>query len=220
MKLALAIFVLCLPGASGRAQCVTYIIGVNGDTLNCKDKDSLQQGKWVIHVDALRGEPGYEEEGVFIDGKKEGTWRIYDLQGDITGVENYRWGFKDGTQEYFTRMGDRLREENWRAVDPEHPYDTVTVYDDPHNPMKSERKVIKEDGNTVPHGTWTYFDPQTGTIQRTEQYVLGHLQSGFGSLDTPPSDTSSVAIPKEVQDYDKKNAGKKRIKVRTGETGG
>ena len=45
------------------AQCKEYIIGVNGDTLNCVDMNNKKQGRWVIKVDNLRGERGYEEEG-------------------------------------------------------------------------------------------------------------------------------------------------------------
>lgn len=202
---------------SVEAQCVTYTIGDKGDTLNCVDTKNLRQGPWTIHVDPLRGEPGYEEEGVYVDGVKDGKWRQYDLAGDLIAVENYRYGSKDGLQEYFTNVGDRLREESWMSVNPKNPYDTVTVYDDPHNPFKSERKVIKLDASTVKHGTWLYFDPSTGTVAKTEKYVLGKLQDG-AITQTAPAGVSDK--PKEVQDYEKKNAGKKKIDIRTGETGG
>lgn len=198
------------------AQCVTYTIGEKGDTLNCVDRKNLRQGPWVIHVDPLRGEPGYEEEGLFLDGVKDGKWRKYSLQGDLIAVENYKYGSKDGLQEYFTTVGDRLREESWMAVNPRNPYDTVTVYDDPHNPFKSEVKVIKLDASTVRHGTWSYFDPSTGTIAKTEKYVLGKLQDGSITQTAP----AAAAKPKEVEEYEKKNAGKKKINIRTGQTGG
>jgi hypothetical protein len=209
------ISVFSLQQVSG--QCVAYTLGDKGDTLNCLDKKDLRQGPWVIHVDALRGEPGYEEEGVFVDGVKDGKWRQYDLAGDLIAVENYRYGSKDGLQEYFTNVGDRLREESWMSVNPKNPYDTVTVYDDPHNPFKSERKVIKLDAATVRQGTWSYFDPSTGTVAKTEKYVLGKLQDG-GLTQTAPVGAGDK--PKEVEDYEKKNAGKKKINIRTGETGG
>ena len=57
------------------AQYKTYKISVKGDTINAIDQHGLKQGKWVVHVDPLRGEPGYEEEGVFKNNKKEGHWR-------------------------------------------------------------------------------------------------------------------------------------------------
>lgn len=218
LKTAPLLFLL-FPLVKAEAQCITYTIGAKGDTLNCVDTKNLRQGPWIIHVDPLRGEPGYEEEGVFVDGVKDGTWRSYDLQGDLIAVESYKWGSKNGLQEYFTNVGDRLREESWMAVNPKNPYDTVTVFDDPHNPFKSERKVIKLDASSVKHGTWSYFDPSTGTIAKTEKYVLGKLQDG-GTLTQSAAGTPVGDKPKEVQDYEKKNAGKKKVNIRTGETGG
>jgi antitoxin component YwqK of YwqJK toxin-antitoxin module len=100
-----------------KAQCVTYRIGEYGDTLNCKDKNNQKQGKWVIHVNEVRGEPGYEEEGIFKDDKKEGKWRKFNLMGDLIAIENYRWGFKDGVQQYFY-MNALEHEERWLAIDP------------------------------------------------------------------------------------------------------
>ncbi len=52
------------------AQYKSYKISVHGDTLNAIDKNGMKQGKWVVHVDPLRGEPGYEEEGIFVNDKK------------------------------------------------------------------------------------------------------------------------------------------------------
>ena len=54
------------------SQPGSYIIGVKGDTLNKVDIKNQKQGKWVIRVDEVRGEPGYEEEGMLkITGKRE-----------------------------------------------------------------------------------------------------------------------------------------------------
>src|SRR5437868_13585638 len=79
-------------------QYKEYKIGIKKDTLNAIDHNNLKQGKWVISVPELRGEAGYEEEGIFKDGKKEGVWRKYSLSGDILAIENYRQGGKDGVQ--------------------------------------------------------------------------------------------------------------------------
>jgi hypothetical protein len=220
LAICLTILMLFLSWGNSQAQCVTYSIGVKGDTLNCVDTAHHKQGPWVVHVDPLRGEPGYEEEGLYKEDVKNGIWRRYDLQGDLLAVENYKFGSKDSLQEYFMPSGDRLREESWMAVDPRNPYDTVTVFDDPHNPFRSEKKVIKLDASCVKHGTWQYFDPSTGTVAKTERYVLGKLQNGLTD-DVPQKPSATEANkPKEVQDYEKSNSNKKKIKVRTGETGG
>ena len=46
------------------SQCKSYRITNNGDTINCIDNNDKRQGKWSVKVEGVRGEPGYEEEGV------------------------------------------------------------------------------------------------------------------------------------------------------------
>src|SRR5689334_7059619 len=106
-----ACLLICAPSM---AQTKSFIIGVKGDTLNRIDANNLKQGRWVEHVPELRGEPGYEEEGIYIDGKKNGMWRRYSLMGDLLAIENYRFGYKNGKCTYFSIYGI-LREESWKA---------------------------------------------------------------------------------------------------------
>lgn len=207
------------------SQCKDYIIGVKGDTLNCTDAKGLRQGKWVTRIDQVRGEPGYEEEGEYVDGKKEGTWRQYSLEGDLLAIENYRWGNKNGVFQYFTKNGELLREESWRAVNPMNPYDTVEVPDWEKDPLGLVTKevVVKLDGSTVKHGPWKYYQVTTGVIVKTENWILGSLDKGPKKDDivnNEPSEKKQTAKPKEVLDFEKKNSGKKKIRVRDGRTGG
>ena len=220
---------------NGFGQWKDYKISVRGDTLNRVDMKSLKQGPWVIHVDELRGERGYEEEGYFENDNKEGTWKRYSLEGVKIAEENYHWGKLHGKSKYFTFNGGLLREESWRAMDPANAYDTVTVYDlkDPSKVL--ENVVVKNDGYAVKHGKWTYYDPVEGTVTGTETYWLNKLQTDDGGLvnddDIKPISVSSnkskldtaakktITKPKEVLDFEKKNAGKKKIKVRDGSTG-
>jgi hypothetical protein len=222
---------LCMAGCwlatQATGQCKTYKIGVKGDTLNCTDLMNRKQGKWVVHVDALRGEPGYEEEGVYKNDLKEGSWRRYSLMGDLLAQENYRYGYKNGICRYFTLAG-LVREESWKASNPDHPYDTVEV-PDPINPYRVEMKLVKLEGHTVKHGTWNYYDPETGLITRTERYFLDQkeepgkkLLAAAGDSTLAASDTTAASKkvkPKEVLQFEKKNAGKKKVRVRDGMTG-
>ena len=84
------IILLLFSSLQSQAQLKSFIISVKGDTLNQIDNNNKKQGPWVIHVDALRGEQGYEEEGYFADDKREGVWRKYNLVGDLTAIENYK----------------------------------------------------------------------------------------------------------------------------------
>ncbi|MGN6615996.1 MAG: toxin-antitoxin system YwqK family antitoxin [Ilyomonas sp.] len=226
----LFLFTLLIFSAAASAQCKTFKIGVKGDTLNCVDKNDLKQGKWVVYTESLRGEPGFDEEGVFKDGKKEGVWRKYSLMGDLIAIENYKWGYKNGTCRYFNLAG-LMREENWKAVNPDNPYDTVEV-PDLVDPYKVDLKVVKIEGTSVKHGTWTYYDPQMGTITKTEEYFLDKLQSPNKKLlakdvDANAATDSSLQAakpdaknkPAEVLQYEKKHSGKKKIRVRDGATG-
>jgi antitoxin component YwqK of YwqJK toxin-antitoxin module len=214
------------------AQCVQYKLTAKGDTINCVDKNGLKQGLWLVKVAPLRGEKGYEEEGRFINGQKEGTWRRFSQMGDPIAVENYRWGQKNGINRYYNISGLE-REEAWKAMNPEKLYDTIDVQD-VNNPSKFDRVVIKNEGNSLKHGTWRYYDPSNGRILLTENWILdqqkefpapttGTPNSGVQAVNTKSvkSDTSSVKTkPKEVLEYEKKNAGKKKVKVRDGGTGG
>lgn len=202
------------------AQLKNFIISVKGDTLNRVDKNDKKQGPWVMHVDDLRGEPGYEEEGFFEDSKKDGTWRKYALSGDLIAVENYKWGEKDGKQQYFSKMGDLLREESWRATNPENPYDSIQV-PDPEIPNKWETKIVKLEVASVEHGTWKFYDPSTGFIVKQETYFFGQKDKGNAkSADSTTSTAKKPAEkPKAVEEWEKKNSGKKKVKVRDGSTG-
>jgi len=207
------------------SQCKDYIIGIKGDTLNCTDVNGLRQGKWVVKYEQVRGEPGFEEEGQYIEGKKEGPWRQYSLQGDLIAIENYRWGHKNGVSQYFSRNGELIREESWRAVNPLNPYDTVEVADWEKDPLGLITKsvVVKLEGSTVKHGPWKFYEPQTGMVMKTENWVLGEIDKGAKKDDivnNKPAEKKTIAKPKEVQEFEKKNAGKKKVRIRDGRTGG
>ncbi|MFI5130067.1 MAG: toxin-antitoxin system YwqK family antitoxin [Chitinophagales bacterium] len=224
---------LLLVSMNSFAQWKDYSIGVRGDTLNRVDLKGKKQGPWSIHVDDLRGEKGYEEEGYFENDVKEGTWKRYSLQGIKIAEENYRWGKLNGRSKYFTYNGGLLRSESWRAMDPANAFDTVEVFDviDPTKVVK--RVVIKNEGIALKHGEWSYYDPVEGVIVKTENYQLDKLVNnqgeafddelkplgvgGYSKSDTTGKKT--LTKPQAVIDYEKKNSGKKKVKTRDGRTG-
>ncbi|MFY7898965.1 MAG: hypothetical protein ACOVNY_02200 [Chitinophagaceae bacterium] len=209
-----------------QAQCKSYRLNAQGDTLNCIDKNGKKQGKWVIRVESLRGEPGFEEEGVFKNDGKEGIWRVYNLMGDLVAIESYKWGYKDGTSQYFTLAGLE-HEESWKAVNPEKPYDTIDV-PDVYDHYKIERKLVKIEGTTVKHGIWKYYRPGSLSLLKTETYFLDKLQipridptiaNTNAMNDEGKKETVEKQKPKEVQEFEKKTSGKKAVKVRDGRVG-
>ena len=204
--------------AEGFAQYKTYALTVDGDTINAIDKKDLKQGMWVISTPELRGEPGYEEEGKFKNGKKEGVWRRFNLNGDLIAIENYKYGGKDGVQKYFTMMGDLGREEGWRAYNPDAPYDTIPIYGTGNNEILNY-KIVKAEQYSVKHGTWKWYDPTTGRLIRSETYDRGFLPKEPEPDVAATNDKTKKVKPAEVLQYEKKNAGKKKVKTRDGQTG-
>ena len=204
------------------AQHKDYRLSPNGDTINIVDAKGLKQGKWSISVGELRGEPGYEEEGLFKDDKKTGVWRKYNANGDLIAMENYRFGGKDGLQQYFSFLGNIERQEEWRGYNPDAPYDTIPVYGTGSNEIL-EFKIVKAEQYSVPHGEWKYYNPQ-GHVINIERYDRGQLLK-----EAPPQKSNTAAAaakpaddklkPQEVLDYEKKYSKKKRNKLeRVGKT--
>lgn len=204
---------------NGLAQYKTFKISAEGDTLNAVDKNDMKQGKWVLHVEPLRGEPGYEEEGLFVKNNKEGMWRKYSLTGDIIAVEFYKLGGKNGVQQYYTYLGDLIREESWRGYDPEAPYDTVAVYGEGNNEI-IDYKITKAEQYSVRHGEWKYYEAGNGRLVKVEKYLLGHLETPGDNGKTvvaPAAKKKEVEKTPEMIEWEKKNKGKKKV-VRDGKT--
>lgn len=158
------------------AQWKGFMVNRRGDTLNRIDLAGNRQGPWVLSVPELRGERGYEEEGYFSDNAKEGVWKRFSLEGVKIAEENYRWGKLHGKQLYFSYFGGLIREENWRAMDPRQAFDTVAVYDLKDPDKKIADVVVKNEGISMRHGVFSYYDPRTGKLLAKENYVMNKLQ--------------------------------------------
>jgi antitoxin component YwqK of YwqJK toxin-antitoxin module len=206
---------------NGRAQLTSYNLSPAGDTINAVNSKGQKQGKWVIHVDEVRGEPGYEEEGFFKNGAKEGPWRRYNLNGDMVALENYMLGGKHGIQQYFTFLGDLVREESWRGFNPDAPYDTIPIYGTSSNEIISY-KIVKAEQYSVKHGEWKYFEPGTGRLLKREEYSINRLIVPGGNnnavAEVPKAEKKKPEKTAEMLEWEKKNKGKKRV-VRDGRTG-
>jgi hypothetical protein len=187
----------------------------------------VKQGPWLERYPELRGNPGYDEEGVYADGKKEGIWRRFTLQGDVLAVESYRWGLLNGKSQYYSLLGLE-REESWWAIDPKQKYDTIDV-PDLYVDGQYRTIIVPNEGRSMKHGSWSWYNTQTGRIERTEEYIRDSAVGILGSLgvtarkQVPKSESDSsqkkTDKPSVVQEWEKKNAGKKKVKVRDGSTG-
>lgn len=222
MRLLFLFFILLFINNNLNAQCATFKLARNGDTLNCVDKAGNKRGKWIIKVDPLRGNPGYEEEGVFADNRKEGIWRRYNLMGDLIAIQSYKWGNLDGVSQYFTISGIE-REESWKAMNPLNAYDTFLV-EDINDENKYQQVILPNDGKSLKNGRWTWYRPGGMGIIKTELWSLNKLV--VPKTETQNTNEEEIKKPeqpkpkpKEVNDYEKKNKNKKSVKVRDGKTG-
>jgi hypothetical protein len=227
MKWLASLFLLFSLNSFG--QCKTFLVNPKGDTINCTDVNGKRQGYWLIRVEPLRGNPGYDEEGYYRDGEKEGTWVIYSKMGDLVAEENYKWGMKDSISRYYNVMVGLIREESWKAVNPSDPWVEVDV-ENIMNPGTFTKARVKMEGKSYKHGTWKMYDPQTGALAKTEVWYMNESEADrkkkqmAKATTTPTPDSTKPAhkkvVPKEVLEFEKKNSGKKKVKVRDGQTGG
>lgn len=213
-KIPVLIFFVFLSGNSF-SQLKSYALSLKGDTLNKTDRNNLKQGMWVIHVDELRGEPGFEEEGIFINNEKDGYWRKYNLQGDLIAVEHYKLGGKDGLQQYYSFLGELEREENWKGYNPDSPYDTIPIYGSGSNEI-TEMKVVKAEPYSVKHGVWKYYDG--GVLVRSEEWDRNNLVVPKKTASTAPAKKKEVEKTPEMIKWEQENKGKKKV-LRDGQTG-
>ncbi len=199
------------------AQYKSYKLNADRDTINIVSAKGLKEGRWVNQVEELRGESGYEEEGVYLHGNKEGYWRKYTLQGDLIAVEQYKRGGKDGLQQYYSFVGDPIRDESWRGYDPEHPYDTIAVYGTGSNEIV-ELRVVKAEQYSVKQGEWRYYEG--GMVVKTEQWERNNLVTGKKDAATIANSNEKRKIEKtpEMLEWERKNKGKKGA-IRDGRTG-
>jgi hypothetical protein len=111
-----------------------------------------------------------------------------------------------------------LREENWRALNPDKAYDTLQVEDVEHlDHFKTV--IVKNEGAAIKDGVWKFYDPLFGTVSRTETYTLGKLETSksTSAATTAANAPNANTKPKEVLDFEKKT-GKKKVKVQDGST--
>ncbi|HUR10639.1 MAG TPA: hypothetical protein VM012_04685 [Flavitalea sp.] len=217
MRWISVLFVLfSLPAFS---QWKDYKLTPKGDTINRIDQQGRKQWEWVIRYETVRGEPGFEEEGEFRNDRKEGEWRLFTLGGDLVGIEHYKWGLKDGNCQYYNIHGELKLEQGWKALNPDKVYDTIMVED--IDKLDSYQQVIvKNEGASIKHGMWKYYNTETGELLRSEKYVLGKLEGEPNAAITRTTEKKAIPKPKEVLDFEKKASGKKKIKYKDGSVGG
>jgi hypothetical protein len=80
-------------------------------------------------------------------------------------------------------------------------------------------KIVKAEQYSVKDGEWKFYDPSTGRILKTEMFDRGHPQNKPDIQLATDDKPKPKVKPQEVLDFEKKNSGKKKVKLREGQTG-
>lgn len=213
-QFSLLFIILFLFLMNGSGQLKSFQLTSTGDTINAVLNNGQKHGKWVVQVPEKRGEPGYEEEGVYDSGKKVGVWRMYTSNGDPIGFEQYKYGAKDGIQQYYTFLGQLVREESWRSYNPNAPYDTIPIYGQ-NSDQIVDYKIEKAVDYSVKNGEWKFYDPETGKLIKSETWDRGTIVPPNQPVKTEATAAASDKPKKiektaEMLKWDKDNKGKKK----------
>lgn len=141
-------------------------------TINQVDMQNLPHGLWVITEPEKMGEPSYTEFGKYDHGNRTGVWYKLDSEGDVMSVETFRNNVLDGEAKYFYN-GRLTSTGSYRGLNPNRETDTIVV-EDPVTGMQS-LKAVKNDRYTVKHGTWQFYDSETGRLVREEEYQVDSM---------------------------------------------
>jgi hypothetical protein len=141
--------------------------------VNQTDSRGKKQGMWYYSVAARMGEPATIEFGSYINGKRMGLWyKVNKSTEDLISIETFKNGMLDGEVTYF-EMGKRYCTGHYLALNPSQKYDTIVIVD----PVTQEEgyKVLETESGAIRHGTWRYYNPDTGQMIKEEEYAANEL---------------------------------------------
>lgn len=172
------------------------------DTLyNQSDTRGKRHGQWILRYPAAMGEDAYAEWGTYDHGVKWGVWYRFDGDAEVTAIEHYRAGVRDGEAKYFER-GRLVATGNYRGLNPQYEYDTLWVYD-PSRDIEVKRIIPSERGS-VKQGLWRYYDSENGRLVREVDFVLDEPVAKQ-EFTVPKTDSSWYKRNQQFVEYQKKH---------------
>lgn len=144
----------------------------SGNNINQFDEQAKRSGTWLNKMPAKQGEPAYTEFGDYVSGYKTGLWYKLNQANNLIAIESYSIGVLDGEVKYYTR-GVLTCVGMYKGLNPAVEVDTIVVED----PVTGAQELVavKSDRGTVRHGTWKYYDEETGNLVRIEEYQVDEL---------------------------------------------
>jgi antitoxin component YwqK of YwqJK toxin-antitoxin module len=206
---------LLLVGNIGRclAQATKTKIEIpqnTGNGLNQYNTAKQKNGTWYESVEPLRGEPGHHYFGNYINGRKEGLWYKMDFNGNILNIEMFRNNVRNGMSQYFEN-GKLISTGIWRGLNPKYAYDTVLVVDIVNG--NDFYVAVPSEKGSVEHGTWRYYDPNSGQLMKEIEFQVGYIISTTSfevksTLDSTTIKNIENSLPHNKKIYYKPPAGK------------
>lgn len=141
-------------------------------TANGRDKQGQPHGFWYGQHEARMGEPAYTEFGSYDHGRKMGLWYKLDETGDVAAIERFANNTLNGESKYF-ESGKLATVGTYRGLNPDQEWDTLWVV----HPVTGDENpvVVATERGSLKHGTWRYYDTQTGRLMREEEYQVDNL---------------------------------------------
>ncbi|MBL7717208.1 MAG: hypothetical protein JNL72_00120 [Flavipsychrobacter sp.] len=174
--------------------------------LNQTDNQGKRDGPWWITTPSHKGEPAVSKYGTYSHGTKFGKWYTIDNEGDIAAVEMYRDDMLDGEVKYYTN-GIMYCSGSYKAFNSDGVADTVIVVNsDTHE--ETQREIV-QDPVSLRHGTWRFYDEQTGKLLREEEYQVDSLiykKNYVSPADSTALRKRELAMPHNQKKYRKKNS--------------
>ena len=142
--------------------------------MNQTNKKGQRTGLWLVQQPERMGEEAYGEFGTYLNGRKTGVWYRMTNMGEVQAIEHYKDNLLDGEVKYF-EAGRLVCIGHYRGLNPDQKYDTIFVMD----PITQAEKLVRlpTDRGTLKHGTWRFYDPETGRLTKEEEWSVDELIS-------------------------------------------
>lgn len=176
---------------------------------NMRDKEGRPHGFWYIRHPEHMGDPPYSEFGNYDHGRKYGVWNTLNSEGTLLSAQRYKNNALDGESSYYDN-GRLVLTGNYRGLNPDNRYDTIWVVD-PITGHEKRRIIPTENGSTR-HGTWRYYDAETGRVTHEEEYQVDSLISyhlvGLAKADSAAYLKREAKMPHHKTPVPKSNAAR------------
>ncbi len=180
-------------------RLISYYVLGNGDTINRMYPDSVKSGKWF--EDYTLDRSYYYEVGIYLDGLKEGEWKVYNSLDEMIESAIYHRGARNGRNVFYEHgkviaIGDQVGMFYTASRD------TIPVTDpDDYLDYATE---IENNSYDLRNGTWVFLSPYTRDTTQVIKYYYGEVLEVIDmsmEADTERDSIIESRMPHRTEDY-------------------